>query len=352
MTTKMTKKKINIYDVAKELGVSISTVSRALNNNPKISADTTKKVKQMAEKLGFQKNALASGLMTNKTKTIGVIVPQINREFFAQTVRSIEDTAFEMGFSVMICQSHDSYVKEKANINTLMSSRVDGVIVSLALETTDLKHFEKAIDADIPVVFFDRVGLELPNTTKILVDNFSSAHKATSHLIQQGYKHIGYIGGPQMRQIFEERLEGYKQALTDHNLPIDDSIIEKTDLTQQDCYRAAKSILHAINPPDAILCANHLTSVNTIFYAMSIKKMIPEDVAVVGFSENPIAELMIPSLTAIRQPCYEMGKLAMQKLVEEIDFDHKSDEFIHSTIVLDTKLDIRASSNGSFVANN
>ncbi len=340
----MAKKKINIYDVANELGVSISTVSRALNDNPKISANTIKRVKKMAEKLGFQKNALASGLMTNKTKTIGIIVPQINREFFAQSIRSIEDTAFDLGYSVMICQSHESYEKEKACVNTLMSSHVDGIIVSLAMETKNFDHFQNAIDSDTPVVFFDRTGFEIPNSTKIVVDNFKSAYTATHHLIQQGYKRIGHLGGPTSRKVFEERLEGYKKALKDHNLLIDETIIEKTDLTQEDCFRAAKKVLHATNPPDAILCANHLTSVNTIFYAISVNKSIPNDVAVVGFSENPIAEVMIPSLTAVTQPTAEMGKIATQKLIEEINFDHEKDTFVHSTIVLDTTLQIRKSS--------
>lgn len=340
----MGKRKINIYDVANKLGVSISTVSRALNDNPKISPATTKKVKRMAEKLGFQKNPLASGLMTNKTKTIGVLVPQINKEFVAQAVRSIEDTAFDMGYSVMICQSHESYSREQESINTLLSSRVDGIIVSLALETKNLEHFHNAIDSDTPVVFFDRVPSDLPNTTKIIVDNFESAYKATNHLIDQGFKRIGHIGGPQSRKVFEDRFEGYKKALADNKIALDDTITEGTDLSQEDCFRAAKKILHATNPPDAIVCANHLASVNTIFYALSINKSIPQDVAVVGFSENPIAEIMIPSLTAVRQPCAEMGKIATQKLIEEINFDHKNDQYVHSTIVLDTKLEIRGSS--------
>ncbi len=340
---KNSKKKITIYDVANALGVSISTVSRALNDSPRISSSTIKKVKKMSEELGFRKNTLAAGLMTNSTKTLGLIVPHINSDFFAQVVRSIEDTAFKKGYCVIICQSHDSMDKEKINIDTLISSHVDGILVSLSLETINYDHFQKAIDADISIVFFDRVSTTFNNSTKIIVDNFSSAYMATQHLIDIGYKHIGHIGGPLNRNQFEKRLSGYKQALLDNNLPIDDEIIEQTNLTQQDCYRAAQKTLNAKNPPDAILCDNHLTSINTIFYAMSLNKAIPKDIAVLGFSESPIAELIIPSLTAIRQPCAEMGRIATQKLIEEIEFDHDSEEYIHSTIVLDTQLDIRSS---------
>lgn len=342
------KKKITIYDVADALSVSISTVSRALNDSPRISSKTIKRVKKMAEQMGFKKNTLASGLMTNSTKTIGVIVPRISSDFFAQVVHSIDDTAVKKGYSVVICQSHDSVEKEKANIDTLISSRVDGILVSLSLETSNYEHFQKAIDADIPVVFFDRVSTSINNTTKIMVDNFSSAYKATEHLIHQGYKHIGHIGGPLKRKQFEKRLNGYKQALLDNNLPVDDDIIEQADLTQKDCYRAAQKTLSAKNPPDAILCANHLTSLNTIFYAMSLNKAVPKDVAVLGFSESPIAELIIPSLTAIRQPCADMGRIATQKLVEEIEFDHENEQYIHSTIVLDTQLDIRNSTDPEY----
>lgn len=342
------KKKITIYDVANALNVSISTVSRALNESPRINPNTIKRVKKMSEKMGFQKNALASGLMTNSTKTLGVIVPHINSDFFAQVVRSIEDTAFSKGYTVLICQSHDSFEKEKVNINTLISSRVDGILVSLSLETTEYEHFQKAIDADIPIVFFDRAFLPFDNTTKIIVDNFSSAYKATEHLINKGYKRIGHIGGLLKRKQFESRLNGYKQALLDNNLVVDEEIIEQADLTQKDCYRAAQKTLNAKNPPDAILCANHLTSINTIFYAMSLKKAVPKDIAVLGFSESPIAELIVPSLTAIRQPCADMGRIATQKLIEEIEFDHTNEKYVHSTITLDTQLDIRNSTDPEY----
>ncbi|MFY0652819.1 MAG: LacI family DNA-binding transcriptional regulator [Cyclobacteriaceae bacterium] len=345
---KSNKHKITIYDVADALGVSISTVSRALNDNPRINPDTIKRVKRMSEKMGFRKNALASGLMTNSTRTIGLVIPNINSDFISQVVRSIEDVASAYDYRVIICQSHDSVEKEKASIDTFISSQVDGILATLSLETVEYKHFQKAIDANIPVVFFDRVYLPFKNTTKIMVDNFSSAYRATEHLIEMGYKRIGYIGGSLKRMVFEKRLNGYMQALLDKNLIVDNDIINQTDLTQKDCYRAACETLNAQHPPDAILCANHLTSINTIFYAMSQKKVVPRDVAVLGFSESPFAELIIPSLTAIRQPCAEMGKIAAQKLIEEIEFDHKNEEFVHSTIVLETELDVRNSTNREY----
>ncbi|MDN5203423.1 LacI family DNA-binding transcriptional regulator [Fulvivirgaceae bacterium BMA10] len=338
------KTQVNIYDVAKELGVSISTVSRALNDNPKISEKTKKRVKKAADKLGFKKNILASGLMTNKTKIIGVIVPYINREFFAQAINSIEMTAFDLGYKVMICQSADSLERERINIDTLISSRVDGIIMSLSLETNDWSHLQRAIDMGIPIVFFDRVCYDIEHSTKIMVDNFSAAYRATSHLIEKGHKRIGHIGGFMKIKIFQERFNGYKKALNDNNIPLDETIVKETHLTKDDCNKAVKDILDLENPPSAVFCANNLTAITAIFYAQSIGMNVPGDLAVIGFSVDPFATLMKPSLTAVEQPSKEMGKLATERLVEELNGLAEEKATIYGKIILDTKLVVRESS--------
>lgn len=335
---------INIYDVAKESGVSISTVSRALNNNPRISERTTRRVKMAADKLGFKKNVLASGLMTNKTGTIGVIVPQVNQEFFAQAINSIESTAFNLGYKVMICQSNDSLEREKDGIDTFVSARVEGIIISLSLETTDASHLRNAMEIGIPIVFFDRVYHEIKEATKIMVDNFSGAYQATSYLISKGHRRIAHIGGAMTSKVFRDRFEGYKKALIDHQIGLDHRLIRETRLTKQDCWRVLGDILESGNPPTAALCANNLTAITTIFYAQSIGLNVPDDLAVIGFSVDPFSALMKPSLTAVQQPIQEMGKMAIESLVNELKCQTGQKTTVYEEIILDTKLVLRESS--------
>ncbi len=341
------KTNINIYDVAEAAEVSISTVSRALNDDKRISEATKEKVRKTAERLGFRKNALASGLSTNQTKVIGVMVSHLNREFLASTVRSIEEAAFKLGYSVIICQTNNSIEREKAYIDTLISSRVAGILVTLSLETDTFDHFFKAMDNGIPVVLFDRVSDEIKNSTKIVIDDFQSAYEATKHLINQGYRKIAYVSGPVKQLLYKNRLAGYRQALLDFGLPEKKEwIVYTQELTYEEGADAAAYLLSLPIPPDAIFTANNLTAISTISYALEKDIEVPEALGVLGFSEEPFSALMRPSVTSVRQPSIDMGRLAVEKLIEEIQAKGKKD-FIYQKIILDTKLIVRDSTRRS-----
>lgn len=332
------KANINIYDVAKVAGVSISTVSRALNDDPRISPTTKDKVRIAARNLGFQKNALASGLSTNQTKVIGVMVSQLNREFLASLVRSMEETAFNLGYSVIICQTNNSFEREKAYVDTLISSRVAGIIVTLSLETTTFDHFKKAKAQGIPIVMVDRVTNELKDTTKIVIDDFQAAYEATKHLIGKGYRKIAYVSGPVKQLLYQNRLNGYRQALKDTGLPLQEEWEEYTlELTYEEGSKAAEKLLQLKNPPDAILTANNLAAISTIAYAQEKGIHVPAELGVLGFSEEPFSAFMRPSVTSVRQPSNDMGSLAVKKLIEEINAERKED-FIYQKITLSTQL--------------
>jgi len=337
------KNRVNIYDVAEVAGVSISTVSRALNDDARISEKTKVKVRAAAEKLGFQKNALASSLSTNQTKVIGVIVPQLNREFLASLVRSIEETAFGMGYSVIICQTNNSFEREQTYLRTLLSTRVAGIIATLSLETETYDHFRKIKEEGIAVVLVDRVTNQLEATTKIVVDDFQAAYNATQHLIEQGYKKIAYVSGPSKQLLYRNRLRGFQQAIEDAGLSTNPDWIQYSDdLSYEEGLRVAKILLHLTNPPDAIFTANNLSAISTIAYAQEIGLEVPAQLGVIGFSEEPFSAFMRPSVSSVRQPSRDMGRLAVQKLIEEINFEDK-DEYIHQKIMLDTELVARES---------
>lgn len=332
------KTRVNIYDVAEKVGVSISTVSRALNDDARISAKTKEKVRAAATTLGFQKNALASSLSTSQSKVIGVIVPQLNREFLSSLVHNIEETAFAMGYSVIICQTNNSYERELTYINTLISSRVAGIIATLSLETENFDHFEKARQHGISVVLVDRVTNDLKSTTKIVIDDYQASYEAATHLIQQGYDKIAYVSGPIKQLLYMDRLRGFRRAVQEAGLELNEDWIQYSDnLTYEDGTRLAEKLLHLEQLPNAIFTANNLTAISTIAYAEEIGIAVPQQLGVLGFSEEPFSAFMKPSVSSVRQPSKDMGRLAVQKLVEEINTEHKED-YIHQKIILDTKL--------------
>ncbi|MDN5211701.1 LacI family DNA-binding transcriptional regulator [Fulvivirgaceae bacterium BMA12] len=339
----MKKKKVSIYDIANRLEISSSTVSRALNDHARISEKTKLAVRRVAKELGFEKNHLASGLITNKSFTISIIVPAVNRNFFASAITGIEKVASENGYTVLICQSHDQYEREVKLIDTLIINRVDGIIASLAINTEEFDHFRKAKNAGIPVVFFDRVCHEIEDTFKIVVNDFNGAYLATRHLAEQGFKRIAHIGGYQSQNIFRERLAGYKKGLSEFNLPFDEGLVRYCALNTDDGTKLTEELLQLKPRPDAIFCANNLTAISALAYAMDHNIKVPEALGIVGFSEETVSSLLKPAITSIRQPSEQMGKLAAQKLLEEIDAE-SSDNMDYTEIELRTELIVRASS--------
>lgn len=334
------KREITIYDIANEMKVSPSTVSRALKDHPSIGKKTKKAIQNFATQNGYQPNIIAASLRNNKTNTIGVIISWINRPFISSLISGIEQAANKAGYNVIITQSHDSYENELANAQALFAGRVEGVVVSLAMETQKYSHFEQFIKSDIPVVFVDRVTEEL-NSDLVIIDNFNAGFKATEHLIDQGCTRIAHLGGSQERNVYFERQKGYIEALKKHNLSVDDNLIIHSSLSAEDGHRSAEYLFNLETRPDGIFCANDTAAVSVIQSAKSRGIAIPEEIAVIGFNNDPISLIIDPQLSTISHPAVDMGIIAAKQVLK-----HKEDKEIvkSETIVLKTDLLIRQSS--------
>lgn len=337
----MKNKEVTIYDIARKLKVSPGTVSRALKGHPSIGPKTTKAVQELAAELGYQPNAIASSLRNSKTNTIGVVIPHIHRPFLSAAINGIEQVANEAGYNVIISQTNDAYQKEVANAQALYASRVDGLIVSLAMETQVYDHFKPFLNKGIPLVFFDRVSPEI-ESSKIIIDNYAAAYRATEHLIQVGCRRIAHIAGLQVRDIYRDRLRGYVAALRQHGLPVEESYIVHTRLRSEEGFQCAEALLNLPTPPDSIFAANDTTAVSAIQYARSINRKIPDELAIVGFNNDPIASIIEPGLTTVAQPGFEMGQLATRQVLKQKEV---SKNIISSeTVCLKTELIVRQSS--------
>ncbi len=337
----MKKKKLTIYDIAKELSISPSTVSRALKDHPGIGKKTKKAVLRVVKRTGYKPNALAAGLRSNKTNTIGVIISEINRPFISSLISGIETTASKAGYNVIITQSHDSQDKEIAIAQSLYASRVEGLVVSLAMGTEDYGHFDQFMLNDFPVVFVDRVP-EKVNLDKVVIDNFNAGFKATEHLIQQGCRRVAHLGGAQRRNVYRERQDGYLAALRKYQLDIDEDLICNTYVTSaKEGYKVSEQMMNRKLPPDGIFAANDTAAVSVIQYAKQVGLSVPDQLAVVGFNDDPISLIIDPALSTVSHPAVEMGKIAAQQILN----DKGNEGFVAArTTVLETELIIRASS--------
>lgn len=331
-----------IHDIAKKLNLSASTISRALNNNPIISEATRKKIKQTAEEMGYRPNVLAANFRTKKTNTIGVIVPLINRHFFSSVISGIEDIAYKQGFAVTISQSNDDFEKENKIAHTLFANRVDGLILSIGMQTKTFDHLKLFAEKNIPLVFFDRVVNEI-EAHKIVVDDFGGAYRATKHLIEQGAKRIAHIGGPLSLNIYKNRQAGFCKALQESGLSADKNLIINNNLRHKDGELAIKKLIQNNKLPDAIFCANDTTALSTIVYLQKNNIKVPKDIAVIGFSNEPFSELVTPSISTVKQPGFLMGKKAAELLIQQINNKGKTQKF--ETILMPTEIIIRDSSN-------
>jgi LacI family transcriptional regulator len=337
----MKKGKSTIHDIAEKLNITASTVSRALNDHPRISDATKKAVQKAAEILHYQPNHVAASLRSGKSHIIGIIVPSIDRTFFSAVVRGIEEIANTSRYNVMICQTHDNYEKEVLTVNALLNAQVDGIIVSFAKSTKNFDHFLKAKEKGVPVIMFDRTNDEL-EMSQVVVDDFLGAYKATEHLIQQGCKRIGHITNLIKVSIYKDRLRGYKEALLANGLPFDDTYVIEGNLQLEDGREAMEKLLQLPQPPDGIFSA----SAYGIMGALQILKeraiRVPEDVKLIGFSNEPFTYLTEPSLSTIEQHSMRMGNAAAEIFLEEIN--NKDKKFIPQKIVLKPELIIRKSS--------
>jgi LacI family transcriptional regulator len=336
-------KDITIYDLAEKLKLATSTISRALKDHPTISSKTIKKVKKMAEEMGYVPNTLAAGLRGNKTNTIGVLIPTITQPFLASLISGIEIAARKSGYNVIIVQSHDSYSEEVSMAKSLYSSRVSGIICSLAMETRDTSHFQQFVSNNIPLVFVDRVPKNF-NTFRVIIDNHSAGYKATKHLIEQGCVRIAHItAGAEFGNLYIERKRGYLDALKDHNLPIDEElIIDLKSVTYEDGVKASNKLFDLKNPPDGIFSSGDIIAVSAIQTAKKRKIKVPEELAVIGFNNDPISQIIDPNLSTITHPAAKMGKMSAEIILQNLKSLKKDD--VKEITFLNTEVLVRESS--------
>jgi LacI family transcriptional regulator len=336
---------ITIKDIARELGISPSTVSRALKDHPDISKDTKKAVNELADKLNYQPNIVALNLRQKKTNTIGVIIPEVVHFFFSTVISGIEDVAYSAGYNVILAQSNESYPREVAHVKALFNSRVDGMLLSLSRETTNFDHVESIISKGVPIVFYDRM-YNSPTSSKVIVDDYAGAKEAVNHLIEQGCKRIAHIMGAPNLIISIDRLRGYKDALKENKMEVKEELILNSDSgTFEEGKSLTQKLLSSKIGVDAIFCNNDPLAMGAMVAIKEKGLKIPQDIAVVGFSNWFFGELMDPALTTIDQPGFEMGQEAARLLIRQIDTKLKDDfELVHETKVLKTRLIIRESS--------
>jgi LacI family transcriptional regulator len=337
----MKKEKATIHDIAKKLNVTASTVSRALNDHPRISAETKKAVLKIAQKLNYQPNHIAAALRNGRSNIIGIIVPTADRSFFSSVIRGIEEIANTSKYNVMICQTYDSYEKEVGSIEALLNARVDGIIASFAKTTINFEHFLKARDRGIPLILFDRSNDEL-EVSHVVIDDFLGAYKATEHLIQQGCKRIAHFTNTRKISIYKERLRGYREALQDNKLPFDESLVIESDLQLEDGRQSMTQLLKNKKIPDGIFSASALGILGAMQVLKENNYKIPQDVALVGFSNEAFTSFTEPALSTVEQHSMRIGNSAAEIFLEEIS--SKNEKFIPQKIVLKPELIIRESS--------
>lgn len=312
----MRSSQVTIKDIAAELGISPSTVSRALKNHPEISEETKRAVKELAKKLNYEPNAIALSLQSSKSNIIGLVIPEIVHYFFSQVISGIEDVAYDAGYHVMICQSNESYIREVKNIQTLLSSRIEGLLVSLSKETRDFSHFRNLNKKNIPIVFFDRICEEL-ETDHVIVNDFKGAYDAVEHLINMGCKRIAHLATSQDLIIGRNRYNGYIKALKDNNLTIDERLVVRCD-THKAARLVTKRLIYEIQPPDGIFAVNDLTAIGALQTVKENGLRIPEDIKVIGFSNGIYSTMTDPPLSTVEQFGYLMGQKAARMVLDRI----------------------------------
>lgn len=321
----MKQHQVTIKDIAKELGLSVSTVSRALKDHPDIGAETKNLVKEKARQLKYEPNLLALSLRKNKTNTIGVIIPEIVHHFFSSVISGIEDLAYNKGYNVIICQSNENYNREVMNAQALIANRVDGVLISVSKTTTNFDHLRSFIDIGIPVVFFDRICPEII-TDRVIINDDGGAFLATEHLIKTGRKKIAHFSAPQHLLIAQGRLSGYQRALRQYNIPYNPNLLLHCD-TRELVLEKAETFFRNNPDIDGLFAVNDSTAIAAMQILQGMGKRIPQDISVIGFGDGPNALIACPTLSTVEQKGYEMGTEAVNFLFNKIDNEIDTDNF-------------------------
>lgn len=332
-------KQTTIKDIAVKLGLSVSTVSRALSDHPDINQKTKELIKETAIALKYRPNVVARNLKSSKSNQIGVIVPEIRHDFFANAISGIEEVAYQNGYTVIVAQSNEDYKREKINLNSLYLNRVSGIIISVSQSTTKSEYFKNLLRSGVKMVFFDRTLDDL-DTYRVVINDYESSLKAVNFLIEKGYKKIIHFAGPQTLSTCLNRRLGYEEAMKSSGL-VSYLHIEEGGMHESDGYKTMHKLLSKGKTPEAIFAVNDPVAIGAFKRLREEGIKIPGEVAIVGFSNNPITELIDPPLTTIEQPAFEMGKAAAELLIDQIEERPlKSEDKI---IKLDTKLIVRGS---------
>ena len=338
-------KPATLKQIAETLGISTSTVSKALKDYPDVSKETKRLVKETAELLHYKPNAFAVNLRTRESKTIGLIIPEIVHHFFSNVIKGIVAQAEKKGYLVIILQSNESYELEKKQIDLLLSQRVDGILISLANGTRTFDHLKAVLAQKKPLVMFDKIA-KVVKCSKVIIDDRKAAYIATQHLIDIGCKRIAHFRGSLLPQNSIDRFLGYKQALIDNGMPYDPSLVyicECGDRSFDEGRESARKLLNDHNDVDGIFINTDLVAIGAMTEFQKLGVKVPEDISIVGFSNWFMSSVISPTLTTIDQPGYQMGKTAFKQLYKEIQQIKRNETVTHKEIVLDTDLVVRES---------
>lgn len=334
-------KKVTIHDIAKKLNITASTVSRSLNDNPRISDHTKKKVQKMAKELNYKPNSIASALRNGKTQIIGMLVPLIDRAFFASIIRGVEEVANDLNYHVIVSQSYEDFNNEVKAVKAFLKTQVDGVIASISKTTTSYVHYQEVIDSGIPLILFDRTT-PLLQTSQVVIDDYQGGYLATSHLIEQGCRKIVHFTSELNIGIYKERYRGYVDALQDVGIPIDERLICRGNMQLEDGKQHTRDLLVAKTAFDAVFSASDFAALGAMQVLKQNHFKIPEDVAIVGFSNEPFTSFTDPSISTINQYPIEMGNKIAQLFFDALEDDSK--RFVPMKTVIAPQLIIRESS--------
>ncbi|WPO78488.1 LacI family DNA-binding transcriptional regulator [Flavobacterium sp. KACC 22761] len=334
--------KITIYDIAKKLNITAATVSRALNNNPKIKESTRELVIKTAASMNYKQNKLALALKSGRSNNIGVIVPRIDSNFFASVIRGIEEELHPHGYQVIICQTHESAKRENENLYTLIDAQVDGIMMSVTdVADENIGAFNYVLEKNVPLIFFDR-SKHIDGVSSVTINDFKGGYVATKHLINEGCRAIAHFSGDQSLEIFKNRFLGYKQALLDNGLTFNEDYVIRTKSSVEAGKEAINVLLALETPPDALFSASDFAALGAIQELKEKNIRIPEEFCVAGFSNEPFTKFMELSITSVDQSPLEMGKMSARVFLEQVD---KTDTIkIEKKVVLAPELHIRKSS--------
>lgn len=309
---------ITIKDLARKLNISVSTVSRALRNASDINPETKQAVLALASELNYEPNLIAQGMVKGKSKMIGIIVPFIHSNYFSEALSGMTETANEYGYHLLLCQSNEDVLQETKSVKKLLRCRIDGLLISVSKDTKDFSELVRVREMGIPIVMFDRTIPGFP-CNKVIVNEYEGAFNAVEHLIKKGCKRIAHLAGPVHTSVSINRMKGYVDALAKYQLPINEKLIVRCNAFEEDALQGIKKIMRSNPHPDGIFFINDLSAIVAMGFLRRKGFNIPEQIKVIGFNGDPVSSMVDPSLTTVMQPGYEVGKLGMRMVIDEID---------------------------------